>query len=79
MDEELMRRVRETIDNFPPRPDLEALIESGDLIKVAGGYQAPTEKGRKAIEGYTIGITLSNKGKPPVYLLSIRRQRKPSA
>ena len=79
MDDELMRRVRETLDNFPPRPDLEVLIESGDLIKVAGGYQAPTEKGRKAIEGYTIGITLSNKGKPPVYLLSIRRQRKPSA
>lgn len=78
MDEDLMRKVREAIDNFPPRPDLDALIESGDLIKVPGGYQAPTEKGRKAIEGYTIGVTISSKGKSPVYSLSIRRKRKPS-
>lgn len=78
MDEELMRRAREAIDNFPPRPNLDALIESGDLIKVTGGYQAPTEKGRKAIEKYAIGITISNKDKPPVYRLSIRRKRKPS-
>lgn len=78
MDEELMRQVREAIDYFPPRPDLDALIESGDLIKVAGGYQAPTEMGRKAIEKYTVGITISNKGKPPVYRLSIQRKRKTS-
>jgi len=77
MDEELIRQVREVIDNFPPRPNLDALIESGDLIKVTGGYQAPTEKGRKAIEKYAIGITISNKDKPPVYRLSIRRKRKP--
>lgn len=79
MDEELIRRAREAIDSFPPRPDLDALIESGDLVKVTGGYQAPTETGRKAIEKYAIGITLSNKEKPPVYRLSIRRNRKPSA
>ncbi len=78
MDEELIRQVREVIDNFPPRPDLDALIESGDLVKVPGGYQAPTEKGRKAIEKYTVGITISSKGKPPVYRLSIHRKRKPS-
>lgn len=78
MDEELMRQVREAIENFPPRPDLNALIESGDIVKVAGGYQAPTEKGRKAIEKYTVGITISNKGKPTVYRLSIHRKRKTS-
>lgn len=78
MDKELIRQVRELIDNFPPRPDLDALIESGDLIKVAGGYQVPTEKGLKAIEKYTIGVTISNKGKPPVYRLSIQRKRKPT-
>jgi hypothetical protein len=79
MDEELMRQVRDLIDNFPPRPDLDALIESGDLIKVTGGYQAPTQKGRKAIEKYTIGFVISNKGKPPVYKLSVRRKRKSSS
>lgn len=78
MDEEMMRKIREAIDSFPPRPDLDALIESGDIVKVPGGYQAPTEKGRKAIEKYVIGITISNKGKPPVYRLSVRRKRKPS-
>ncbi|MHC6224023.1 hypothetical protein ACYU03_04485 [Pseudomonas sp. X10] len=79
MDEELLRKMREAVENFPPRPDLNALIESGDIVKVPGGYQAPTEKGRKAIERYAIGITISNKGKPPIYRLSIRRARKPSA
>ncbi len=78
MNEERMRQIREAIDNFPPRPDLDALIETGDLIKVTGGYHAPTENGRKAIEKYAIGITVSNKGKPPVYQLSIRRKRKSS-
>lgn len=78
MDEELIRQAREVIDNFPPRPDLDALIESGDLVKVPGGYQAPTENGRKAIEKYTVGITISNKGKPPVYRLRIHRKRKTS-
>lgn len=76
MDEDLMRQVQDLIDNFPPRPDLDALIESGDLIKVTGGYQAPTEKGREAISAYTTGVTLSNKGKPPIYTLSIKRKRK---
>lgn len=79
MDEEMLRKMREAIDNFPPRPDLDALIESGDIVKVPGGYQAPTEKGRKAIEKYAVGITISNKGKLPIYRLSIRRSRKPSA
>ncbi|WP_435652907.1 hypothetical protein ACSC9T_25325 [Pseudomonas putida] len=78
MDEDLMRQMQEAIDNFPPRPDLDALIESGDIVKVTGGYRAPTEKGRKAIEKYAVGITISNKGGPPVYRLSIRRKRKPS-
>ncbi|MEJ5039907.1 hypothetical protein LOY33_12850 [Pseudomonas sp. B21-036] len=76
MDENLLREIRELLENPPPRPDLDALIESGDLIKVAGGYQAPTEKGRKAIEKFVIGVALSNKGKPPVYQLSVRRKRK---
>lgn len=73
-----MCQVREAIDNFLPRPDLDALIESGDIVKVTGGYRAPTEKGRKAIEKYAIGITISIMGGPPVYRLSIRRKRKPS-
>ncbi len=77
MDEELIRQARDLIDNFPARPDLDALIESGDLIKVSGGYQAPTEKGLNAISAYTNGVTLSNKGKPPVYTLCIKRKRKP--
>ncbi|WP_166367242.1 hypothetical protein [Pseudomonas akapageensis] len=78
MDEVWMRQIREAIENFPPRPDLDGLIESGDIVKVPGGYQAPTEKGRKAIEKYAIGFKISNKGKPLVYRLSIRRKRKPS-
>lgn len=77
MDEELLRQMREAIANFPPRPDLNALIESGDIIKVPGGYQAPTEKGRKAIEKYAIGY-IAGKGGSMVYRLSIRRKRKPS-
>ncbi len=79
MDDELMRQMQEAIDNFPPRPDLNALIESGDIVKVPGGYQAPTEKGRKAIEKYAIGIAISKKSNTPIYRLSIRRARKPSA
>jgi hypothetical protein len=76
MDEELIRQIREALANAPPRPDLDSLIESGDLIKVPGGYQAPTEKGREAIKGYWTGVVSSNKGKPAVYKLSIRRKRK---
>lgn len=78
MDEELLRKMREAIENFPPPPDFDALIESGDIVKVPGGYQAPTEKGRKAIEKYATGFKISNKGGPVVYRLSLRRKRKPS-
>ena len=77
MDEELIRQAREAIANFPPKPDLNALCESGDITKVPGGYQALTEKGQKAIEKYVKGIIAPKNGGAPIYQLSIRRKCNP--
>ena len=74
IDPELYRKAKELIDNFPPYPDLDALIANGDLIKVRGGYSAPTDAGREAINKYIISVTVSKEGKPAVYKLSRRRK-----
>jgi hypothetical protein len=74
MNEEIIRQIREAMVDRPAKPDLESLIESGDLIKVPRGYQAPTKKGQEAIKGFVTGYIVSNKGKPLVYQLSIRRK-----
>lgn len=39
-----MRHLREAIDNFPSRPDLDALIDSGDIVEISSGYQADRER-----------------------------------
>jgi len=75
IDPELYRQIKETIDNFPPPPDLDALIANGDLLKVRGGYNVLTEAGMTAISRYVIGATMSNKGKPAVFKLSCRRKK----
>lgn len=74
MDPDLYRQIRETIDNFPPYPDVDALIANGDLLKVRGGYNVLTEVGMAAISSYVIGATMSNRGKPAIFKLSRRRQ-----
>lgn len=75
MDPELLRKAREAIDNFPPRPDLDQLIEIGAIAKVTGGYRALTEAGRKAIEKYATSIIAPTDGGSPIYRLKIRRKR----
>jgi hypothetical protein len=75
VDAELYRKIRETIDNFPPYPDIDALIANGDLLKVRGGYNVRTEAGMEAIKNYIIGAVMSNKGKPAVFKLSRRSKR----
>jgi len=75
IDPELYRQIRETINNFPPYPDLDALIANGDLLKVRGGYNVLTEAGMAAISKYVIGATISSKGKPAVFKLSRRRKK----
>lgn len=74
IDPELYRQIRETIDNFPPYPDLGTLVANGDLLKVRGGYNVLTEAGMAAISKYVIGATISSKGKPAVFKLSRRRK-----
>lgn len=74
IDPELYKQIRATIDNFPPYPDLDALIANGDLLKARGGYNVLTEAGMTAISKYVIGATISNKGKPAVFKLSRRRK-----
>lgn len=76
MNEEMIQRAREAIANFPPKPDLNALCESGDIEKVPGGYLAHTEKGRKAIERYAKGIIAPKNGGSLIYNLRIRPKRK---
>lgn len=77
MDEDRTRKVKALLESFPPAPDVDALIESGDLLKVSGRYQAPTEKSRNAIARHTVGF-IYREGNPPVYRLcpSVRRKRK---
>lgn len=70
IDPDLYKQIKETIDSFPPYPDLNALIANGDLLKVRGGYNVLTEAGMTAINKYVIGATISNKGKPAVFKLS---------
>lgn len=76
MNEEMIQRAKEAIASFPPKPDLNALCESGDIEKVPGGYRAHTEKGRKAIERYAKGIIVPKDGGSPIYNLRIRPKRK---
>ncbi|WP_095152514.1 hypothetical protein [Pseudomonas sp. Irchel s3b5] len=75
IDPELYRQIRETIDNFPPYPDVDALVANGDLLKTRGGYNVLTEVGMAAISKYVIGATISSKGKPAVFKLSRRRKK----
>jgi len=72
--EERYKEIKDLIDNFPPYPDVDALIANGDLVKVRGGYNVLTEAGMAAISNYVIGATISNKGKPTVFKLSRRRK-----
>lgn len=73
-DEELRREIKDLIDNFPPYPDLDALIASGDIAKVRGGYNVLTEAGMEAIKNYTIGFSSGGKNKPAVFQLSRRKK-----
>jgi len=66
--------IRELIDNFPPYPDVDALIANGDLVKVRGGYNVLTEAGLTAIDKYVIGMSSGAKGKPAVFQLSRPRK-----
>ena len=75
IDSELYRKIRETIEKFPPYPDLDALIANGDLLKVRGGYNVLTEAGMAAISKYITGATISNKDKTAVFMLSRRRKK----
>lgn len=73
IDPELYRKTKEAIENFPPYPDLKALISNGDLLKVRGGYNVLSEAGMEAINKYVISVTESNKGKATIFKLSPRR------
>lgn len=75
IDPELYRQIRETIDNFPPYPDLDSLIANGDVAKVRGGYDVLTEAGMEAIKSYIIGLSIGSNGRP---LFQLSRHRKNS-
>ncbi len=79
MDDDLIRKAKAFLDSFPLAPNIDALIESGDLVKARDGHLAPTEKGRDAIARYTAALII-REGKPPVYRRSpsLRRKRKAS-
>ncbi|WP_205548497.1 hypothetical protein [Pseudomonas carnis] len=70
INEELRREIKDLIDNFPPYPDLDALIANGDIAKVRGGYNVLTEAGLEAIKDHTIGFSSGGKDKPAVFQLS---------
>lgn len=80
MDDDLIRKAKALLDSFPSAPNVDALIESGDLVKARDEYLAPTKKGRHAIARCTVGFII-REGKPPVYRRSpsLRRKRKASA
>lgn len=67
INEELRREIKNLIENAPAYPDLDALIASGDVAKVRGGYNVLTQAGMEAIKGHTIGFTSGGNGKPAVF------------
>lgn len=76
INEELRREINDLIDNFPPYPDLDALIANGDIVKVRGGYNVLTEAGMEAIKHHTIGFSSGSNGRPAIFQLSRRRKDK---
>jgi hypothetical protein len=74
IDPELYKQIKEAIDNFPPYPDLDALIANGDLKKVRGGYNVLSEAGMEAIKKYLISVTAPRNGKPAIFKLSRKRK-----
>jgi|GEM_PF-2182934 len=76
INEELRREIQDLIENFPAYPDLDALIASGDIAKVRGGYNVLTEVGMEAIKNHTIGFTSGSNGKPAIFQLSRRQKSK---
>ncbi|QDY36853.1 hypothetical protein CHR26_11550 [Pseudomonas putida] len=73
--DELRAQVRDKLANTPPYPDVQALIASGDLRKVRGGYSVLTTAGFEAIK-YYVASTMSphDTTKPAVFTLHRRRK-----
>lgn len=73
--DEMRAQVREMLASIPPYPDVQALIASGDLRKVRGGYNVLTPAGFEAIK-YYVASTMSphDKTKPAVFTLHRRRK-----
>lgn len=74
IDAELYKQIKETIDSFPSYPDLDALIASGDLLKVRGGYNVLSSVGMEAVKKYIISVTAPHNGKPAIVQLSRKRK-----
>lgn len=74
LSKEEMERIMDRLQNPPAYPDLEALIASGDLEKVKGGYRALTDHGMESIKFFVISIAVNEKTRTTTYQLSRRRK-----
>lgn len=72
---EEIEQMQELINNRPTYPDLDALIASGDLEKVRGGYRPLTKHGMDSIQFFVISATVDTKTNSAVFKLSRRRKR----
>jgi len=73
--DEMRSQYHEALARVSVYPDLEALLASGDLRKVRGGYDAVTEAGFEAIKHHVASIKMSDDPtKPTVFTLHRRRK-----
>lgn len=75
LSKEKMEKILDRVQNPPVYPDIEALIASGDLEKVKGGYRALTDHGLESIKFFVTSIAVNEKTKVATYQLSRRRKR----
>lgn len=73
--DEMRAQYLEALAKMSNYPDIEALIASGDLRKVRGGYNALTEAGFEAIKDHIASImTPNDRSKPALFTLHRRRK-----
>lgn len=75
LSKEELEQMEQLVKNRPKYPDLDALIASGDLEKVRGGYRPLTEHGMDSIKFFVISATVSQKDNRSVFTLSRPRKR----
>lgn len=75
LSKEELEKIEQQVKNRPKYPDLDALVASGDLEKVRGGYRPLTEHGMQSIKFFVISATVSQKDSRSVFKLSRPRKR----